>query len=139
MLTFVLDASAVLRLVDNEPGADRVRAVLLDSVNGESAIEISAINWGEVIYILAKRPNAKAALKLAYDIFDQGAASPAATVHRAERAGLLKLKYNLGYADAFALELTQDSKDHVLVTADFDFKSAEKDIKIEFLPAKTRP
>jgi len=139
MLTYVLDASAVLRFADNEPGADRIRAILLDSANGRCTIEISAVNWSEVVYILAKRPNAQAALKLAYDIFDQGASSLAATVLRAERAGLLKLKYNLGYADAFALELAQDSKDHVLVTADFDFKLADKGVKIEFLPAKTRP
>ncbi len=37
--------------------------------------------------------------------------------------------------DAFGAELA-DSPDHVLVTADFDLKSAHKDIKIEFLPAK---
>jgi predicted nucleic acid-binding protein len=78
-------------------------------------------------------------LALAYDIFERGASSHAATVQRAARAGLLKLKYNLGYADAFALELAQDSQVHVLVTADFDFKSAEEDVKIEFLPAKNRP
>jgi ribonuclease VapC len=139
MLTFVLDASAVLRFVDNEAGADRVRAILLGSADGGSTVEISPVNWGEVIYILATRPNSQAALALAYDIFERGASSHAATVQRAARAGLLKLKYNLGYADAFALELAQDSQDHVLVTADFDFKSAEEDVKIEFLPAKNRP
>jgi predicted nucleic acid-binding protein len=136
MLTFVLDASAILRFVDNEAGADRVRTILLEGANGNSAVEISPVNWGEVIYILAKRANANAAIKLAYNIFERGAASPVAAAQRAERTGVLKLKYNIGYSDAFALELAQDSKDHVLVTADFDFKPAANDVAIEFLPTK---
>jgi hypothetical protein len=38
--------------------------------------------------------------------------------------------------DAFGLELAARSSDRVFVTADFDFKPASRDVKIEFLPAK---
>ena len=34
------------------------------------------------------------------------------------------------------MELAADGRDHVFVTADFDFKPASRDGKIEFLPAK---
>jgi hypothetical protein len=53
----------------------------------------------------------------------------------AVRAALVKLKRNLPYVDAFGVELAADSG-RVFVTADFDFKAASRDVKIEFLPAK---
>jgi hypothetical protein len=38
--------------------------------------------------------------------------------------------------DAFAVELASSAPDRILVTADFDFKRASRDVTIEFLPAK---
>ena len=38
--------------------------------------------------------------------------------------------------DAFAVHLAMDSPDHILVTADYDFKAVEDLARIEFLPAK---
>ncbi|WP_009633120.1 type II toxin-antitoxin system VapC family toxin [Synechocystis sp. PCC 7509] len=43
MSNYVLDASAILALLNNEPGADIVQAVL----NNETCI-MSAVNWSEV-------------------------------------------------------------------------------------------
>jgi len=34
------------------------------------------------------------------------------------------------------VELTAESRPRVFVTADFDFKPASRDVKIEFLPTK---
>lgn len=45
---YLLDASAVLALIQNEPGADRVAAMLATAA-------ISAVNLAEVIAILVKR------------------------------------------------------------------------------------
>ena len=59
-----------------------------------------------------------------------------ASADRAERAGLLKNKFRISYADAFGLELASDSPNHILVTADYGVKPAEVDIRIEFLPTK---
>ena len=60
----------------------------------------------------------------------------AATAERAVRAAEIKVDLKLPYADAFALDLAMDSADHVLVTADFDFKAVADLARIEFLPAK---
>jgi predicted nucleic acid-binding protein len=60
-----------------------------------------------------------------------------ATAERAQRAAFIKQRTNLPYADAFAVELASDSPNHVLLTADFDFKLAKREIKIEFLPQKS--
>ncbi|MGH9600365.1 MAG: PIN domain-containing protein, partial [Terracidiphilus sp.] len=59
-----------------------------------------------------------------------------ATADRAVRAANLKVDRSVSYADAFALDLAMDSPDHVLVTADYDFKRVEDLARIEFLPAK---
>jgi hypothetical protein len=37
------------------------------------------------------------------------------------------------------IELASDTPDHRLIAADFDFKPAEQDIAIEFLPPKPKP
>ena len=58
-----------------------------------------------------------------------------ATAERAERAALLKNTLKIGYADAFCIELASSIKDHLLVTADFDFKLAGMLVTLEFLPA----
>ncbi len=55
---------------------------------------------------------------------------------RAVRAALIRLKTSVPYVDAFGVELTADSRARVFVTADFDFKPARRDVKIEFLPGK---
>jgi len=60
----------------------------------------------------------------------------AADGERAVRASLIRVKRDLPYVDAFGVELAGDSSDHVLVTADFDFKPASRDVATEFLPAK---
>ena len=59
-----------------------------------------------------------------------------ASGERAVRASLIKLKRKIPYVDCFGLELAGDSSDHILVTADYDLKPANKDVKIEFLPVK---
>jgi predicted nucleic acid-binding protein len=59
-----------------------------------------------------------------------------ATADRAVHAAEIKVERKLAYADAFAVELAMDSPDHVLVTADYDFKAVTDLAQIEFLPAK---
>jgi hypothetical protein len=59
-----------------------------------------------------------------------------ATAERAVRAASLKVDRNLAYADGFAIDLAMESPDHVLLTADYGFKSVDDVARIEFLPAK---
>jgi predicted nucleic acid-binding protein len=59
-----------------------------------------------------------------------------ATAERAVRAAEIKEDRKLAYANAFAIELAMDSTDHLLVTADYDFKEVADMARIEFLPVK---
>jgi len=59
-----------------------------------------------------------------------------ATADHAVHAAQLKVDRNLAYADGFALDLAMESPDHLLLTADYGFKSVDDMARIEFLPAK---
>jgi hypothetical protein len=56
--------------------------------------------------------------------------------NRAVRASLVKLKRDLPYMDAPGIEIIAGIPGSIFVMADFDFKPASRDVKIEFLPAK---
>jgi predicted nucleic acid-binding protein len=134
--TFVLDSSAMLRLLDKEAGWERVAAILASHAGGDCGIEISAIQWGEIGGRVRKRAGAPEEARVIRKLNDLHLRIVDATGERVLRAAALKVDRGVPYADAFALDLAMDSADRVLVTADFDFKKAADLAKIEFLPAK---
>ena len=60
MITAVLDASAVLAMLRQEPGGDRIRPLLRLSA-------ISTVNFGEIIGFYARRGVAEAAIRRLLD------------------------------------------------------------------------
>lgn len=135
-MIYVMDSSAILRYLDDEPGADRVENCINSHIALRDRILLSAIQWGEIASVLLKRHGPLATENALTDLRALDFNLVPATAQRAERAASIKVRMNIPYADAFAIELASDSPNHVLITADFDFKSAERDIRIEFLPAK---
>jgi predicted nucleic acid-binding protein len=142
-MIYILDASALLRFTDKEPGFDRVRNLLYDAAQGSTRILLSAVNWGEIVTVLYRKDSRNAEAILA-----NLAALPITVVpvdaNAAAEAGKFKWAFNVPYADAFAgaLTLSCAQSSHkpeaaALITADYDFKSIPKGtIKIEFLPVK---
>ncbi|ADW68301.1 PIN domain-containing protein [Granulicella tundricola] len=139
MLTYVFEASSLLRFLDNEAGADRVKELLNLSRNGVCHAEISAVHWGEMVSTIARKRGLQHVAELSKLPAPYHLNIIPATADRAHRAGLIKFTQKIPYADAFAVELASDSPDHILITADFDMKPAENDIQIEFLPTKQTP
>lgn len=136
MTVFVLDASALLRYNDNEAGADRVEELLSACALRKAEACISAVQWGEVAGNLRKRFGAAVQTQTMESLNQLLPEIVPATPERAVHAAALKVERNISYADAFALELALDSPDHLLVTADYDFKSVADLARIEFLPGK---
>lgn len=136
MIEFVFDSSALLRFVDKEAGSERVRAVLRTCAEGESVACISSIQWGEVAGKLRRRSGALEQERILTILMGLHIRIVSATAERAVRAAEIKVDRKLAYADAFALELAMDSPDHMLVTADYDFKDVADLARIEFLPPK---
>jgi predicted nucleic acid-binding protein len=131
-----MDASVVLRFVDKEAGAERVRAVYRACAGGEAEAFISAVQWGEIAAVQRKRFGAQEQERTLQSLLQIDLRVVSASAERAVRAAEIKEDRKIAYADAFAIELAMDSPDHVLVTADYDFKAVEDLARIEFLPAK---
>ena len=136
MVTYVLDSSAILRYLDDEAGAARVAEIIKSHLAGRCEAMIAAPHWGEIAGISC-RAHGRDAMELVLSRLSAfGLQVVSAGADRAVRAALIKLKRQLPYVDAFGVELAAESRDRIFVTADFDFKPASRDVKIEFLPAK---
>lgn len=136
MTVFVLDASAVLRYIDGEAGANRINEILKACVSGKAQARISALQWGEVAGKLRKRLGASNQVRILESLIPPDVEIVAASGERAVRASALRVDHSVSYADGFALDLAMDSPGHILVTADYDFKAVEDLARIEFLPLK---
>jgi predicted nucleic acid-binding protein len=132
MKTIVLDASAMLAMFFGQPGVEQMRELFHKASDADKPVFICAVNWAEVLYKI-ERKQGKAGLDTARQ-FER--TTPLETVpvdsELAEAAVALKVKHGLGLADAFAAALAKHKKAE-LVTADHEFKSVEKEIKINWL------
>ena len=136
MVTYVLDVSAVLRYLDDEAGAQRVSEIIKSHLAGSCEVVISALHWGEIAGVVHK-VHGRDAMDLALSRLSTfGFQIIPVSDERAVRASLIKLKKNIPYVDSFGVELASEVPDSILITADFDLKPAQREIKIEFLPVK---
>jgi predicted nucleic acid-binding protein len=133
---FVLDSSAVLRYIDSEAGADRVNAIFKTCVKGEARMCIPAPQWGEVSGELRKKLGATGGMRVLESLLPFELDVIPATAERAVHAAALRVDRKIPFADAFGLDLAMDSTDHILITADYDFKDVADMARIEFLPPK---
>jgi predicted nucleic acid-binding protein len=136
MTAYVLDASALIRYLDNEPGAERIDAIIGECLAGRARGFVSAIQWGEVAGNVRKRFGALQELRAMNGLQATEVEIVPASAEQAVRAADLKVDRKISYADAFALDLAMQSAEHVLVTADYGFKVVDDLARIEFLPAK---
>jgi predicted nucleic acid-binding protein len=132
MKTAVLDASAMLAMFFGQPGMEQMRELFHKASEADRSVYISAVNWAEVLYKMESK-HGKAGYETARQ-FERTTPLETVPVDRelAESAAHLKNEYNLGLADAFAAALAKNKKAE-LVTADHEFKSVEKEIKINWL------
>jgi len=133
---FVLDSSSVLRYIDNEAGADRVNAIFKVCVKHQATMCIPALQWGEVAGELRKRLGAAGGRRPLESLMPFELNVVPASAERAVHAAELRVDRKIPYADAFGLDLAMDSPEHILVTADYDFKAVADLARIEFLPLK---
>jgi PIN domain nuclease of toxin-antitoxin system len=132
MKTVVFDASALLALFFDEPGAEKVEMLLNNAAEADKPIFIAAVNWCEVLYRMqAKR--GREGLEAAKR-FGRTMPLEVAVLDRelAEIAAKLKSQHGLGLADAFAAALSTVRKAG-LVTGDREFKVLEREVSITWI------
>lgn len=135
---FVLDANALVSLLEDRPGAAiRVRTLIAEASRNQRPVLLSAVNWGEVFYIAWRLHGEVQAREVAAKLHQLPIVVIAADVERATRAAALKQKHNLGYADAFAAELAIERRAW-LVTADTEFARLGNALPVYPLPRHER-
>jgi PIN domain nuclease of toxin-antitoxin system len=136
MVTYVLDSSAVLRYLHSQAGSDRVAEIISGHLAGDCQAVMPAAHWGEVAGITCKLYGRREMEKVLSQLGAFGWQVVAADGDSAVRAALIKVETSIPYVDSFAVELSSREANRVLVAADFDFKPASRNVKIEFLPPK---
>jgi len=132
MKTMVLDASAVLALLFDQPGAEKVERLFNQAAEADKPMLITAVNWAEVLYKMKAKQGTAGWEGVIH--FERTMPLDVVSIDRdlAETAADLKSKHGLGLADAFAAALAREKKAE-LVTGDLEFKEVEKEIKINWL------
>ena len=133
MRRFVLDAWAVLALLQGEePAASRVKQ-LLDNAQDEGIEHfISIINLGEVLYRVGKVKGEEEAWQTLDQIHRLPVVILSADDGTVFAAVEFKMQHAISYADAFAVA-TADKLDATLVTGDPELEQLENQIQIEML------
>ena len=135
---YVLDANALSGFFEDREGiAGRMERLLSEALRQGSPLLMSAINWGEVFYVAWRLHGEQYAHQVEAKLQELPIAVISADRERASRAGALKQKHGLGYADAFAAELAIE-RGAWLVTADAEFQKAGKALSIYSLPQHER-
>lgn len=131
---YVLDANALVGLFEDRKGtAARVERLLEGALLEDSPLLMSAVNWGEVLYVTWRHHGEVTTREAEARMREMPLAVIAADRERASRAAALKQKHNLGYADAFAAELALE-RGAWLVTADPEFSRMGKTLSLYPLP-----
>jgi predicted nucleic acid-binding protein len=131
---YVLDANALIGLFeDRQVIAERVEQLLHDALLRDLPLFMSAINWGEVFYMEWRYHGELKAREAEAKLQEMPIAVIGVDRERASRAGALKQKHSLGYADAFAAELAIE-RGAWLVTADPEFSKVGKALSLYSLP-----
>jgi len=130
---YVLDSSALLAFLQDEPGAELVEDLI---VADDTEVFISAINLGEVFYIIHRSFGEQAAIDVEAKILDTPKVKVMeATWARVRAAAKIKAGGVISFTGCFGAALA-DEMDATLVTGDAEFRRLESDsrIKIAWLP-----
>jgi ribonuclease VapC len=121
-------------MMGRDPARKLADALLAEAEQGQTRLLMSAINAGEVYYILRKNHSEAVA-----ESWQESSATLPATLEVPGmddiwRAAILKSRYRIAYADAFAAALAQR---HAcpLVTGDPEFRSVAQ-LQLEWIPRR---
>jgi len=119
--TYVLDANAVLDLIEAGPGARKVERLLQSALQQRSSVLISVLNWGEVFYLLWQRRDEETARRTIANLSRLPLRIIPVDLSQALKASEIKAVHKIPYVDcvAAALAVLQEA---TLVTSDRGFE-----------------
>jgi predicted nucleic acid-binding protein len=110
-----------------------MHSLLEEASRRDTLLLMSAVNWGEVFYIVWRRHGEAKARQTEARLQQLPITVVSADRDRATRAAALKEKHGLGYADSFAAELAIE-RGAQLVTADPEFERVGRALSLLSLP-----
>ncbi len=131
--TYVLDASAVLELLGNGPGASRMEYMLKEAERLGNPLLASVANWGEVFYLSWQRHGEQSARATMADLSRLPIRVVPVDLPQALKAGELKALHKIPYVDGIAAALAVEQR-ATLVTSDSDFEKLGRHFPILWNP-----
>ena len=115
---FIFDACALIALLAGEPGAEKVKDIIQDAIDGETTIKINQINLLEVYYHIINVYNQSEANKMLEKILEFPIeVIIGLTTDVFKEAGRLKSKYKIPLGDSIEVAECVINKG-ILVTSD---------------------
>jgi predicted nucleic acid-binding protein len=127
----IFDSWAILAYIYDEPAADQVENLLVESTRLKAAW-ISSMNLGEVWYSLARRKSRDVANQQLTVLAEIGLERVDVDWPTVLEAADYKSRHKISYADAFAAALAKQRQAE-LVTGDREFQALESEIQIHWL------
>ena len=132
MAAAVLDSYALLAFFRGEAAAKQVKQLLHKAALADRPLYMTEVNYAELKYMLVKKDGTNAWAQAADILTSLPIEFQPADRRLAELAADFKARHKISLADAFAAALAKERKAE-LVTGDPEFKSLEKEIKINWL------
>jgi predicted nucleic acid-binding protein len=129
---FVLDASAILKLLLNEPGAQRVEQLIREARRSLVPLLLSVANWGEVFYLSWQRHGEEAARRTVGDLFQLPILVLPVETPQVRTAAEFKARHQIPYIDCLAAALAAQHG-ATLVTSDRHFEKLGKHFPVLWL------
>lgn len=134
MSSYVLDSYALLALIQQERGWERVRALLQEATDRKSDLLMSVINMAEVKYTLVRRGRNTPQVIAAIEALPIEIASADESI---DAVISLKANYALSLADCFAAAVAIENNCPV-VTGDPEFRKLEGLVQVEWVASSSR-
>ncbi len=125
----ILDAHGLLVFLEKEPGFEKVESFFVTAVEKDNYLLMSAVNFGEVYYIVLRECGQEKAHEVEKIIKTLPIEIINVDMQVAKEAGRFKALYKLSYADCFVASIAKLNKGEV-ITGDKEFKALEKEIKV---------
>lgn len=125
---YVLDASAMLRFVEDDAGAERIER-LIKEARGSTPLLMSVVNWGEVFYHEWQERGEETARRTMANLERLPLDLVSVDLAQVMTAGELKAIHKIPYVDCLAAALAISHR-ATLVTSDRDFEKLGRRVPI---------
>ncbi len=129
---FVLDSWPIVEKLRRGHESDILRILLERAANREVTLFISEMNWGEILYLLAKEIGIARADSALADLEHALITVIPIQPGDALRAARLKSRFSISYADCFCALLAQEYQAPI-VTGDTDFLAIRQKLSLDII------